>query len=82
MTSTVQPVALWLPGHAITLREGNQTFSLPGYVRCSVDNFRLPRQEGRNLSVSVTMRSLTRDPSPMSRKETLRNMCVLHIMDD
>ena len=30
MTSIVQPVGLWFPGHAITLREGNRTFSLLG----------------------------------------------------
>ena len=79
-TYTVQHAVLWFPGHAITLREGNQTFSLLGYVRRSIDNFRLPKQEDRNLSVSITMRCLKRDPSPISRKKTLgivSNMCVL-----
>ena len=80
MTSTVQLVALWLPGRAITLRGGNQTSSLLGYVRCPIDNFRPLRRGFRNLNVSVIMQGLTRDPSPIStwRKETLlvRNMCV------
>ena len=41
---------------------------------------------GRNLSVSITMRCLRKDPSPIPVKETVtlrivKNMCVLHMMD-